>query len=159
MIGLAFETPPPPPLPASISPSTFLPLVDVKYSDIYDMLYTITLYSLNSNSMYAVIWNQQFFSTRSIWITHFEAGTCLRQDINSCELVLEGLHCPITLVSHHNGFPFVNFIYSRILTFEYYNNSSEGYQCLNWRVGLAFLGFIRLPEDGSSVPKHVAVDT
>ena len=49
----------------------------------------------------------------------------------------------------------VNFMYSRILI--HFNDTSEGGQCLDWRVALVHLCYSSIPEAGNPLPKHVAV--
>jgi hypothetical protein len=44
----------------------------------------------------------------------------------------------------------------RYIEYQYFNNSSQGYAYLDWRVGLVLLCSARLPEGGTLVPKHVA---
>jgi hypothetical protein len=62
-------------------------------------------------------------------------------------------------LTQHYGFILVNFVYSRILIFHYFDDDNEGDRYLNWRAGLVFLCFSGFPECGNPVPKHVAGDT
>jgi len=64
-------------------------------------------------------------------------------------------------LTQHYGFILVNFVYSRILIFQYFDDQSEGDRYLNWRAGPVFLCFTssRLPESGTPVPKRLGVDT
>lgn len=57
----------------------------------------------------------------------------------------------------HCGFMLVKLLYSRILIFLYFDSDCEAEQYLNWRAGLVFLWFIRLPEDGTPEPEHIGV--
>jgi len=43
--------------------------------------------------------------------------TCYRQNINGCELLLEGAHYHLILMTQHCGFMLSNVMYSRILIF------------------------------------------
>jgi hypothetical protein len=54
--------------------------------------------------------------------------------------------------------PFLDFAYSRILTFYYHDDDSDGGQYLDGCLQLLFLSFNRLPEDGTEVPKHAGAD-
>ena len=50
-----------------------------------------------------------------------------------------------------------NFCILEFLIFLYFDSDCEAEQYLNWRAGLVFLWFIRLPEDGTPEPEHIGV--
>ena len=63
------------------------------------------------------------------------------------------------LVSQQCGLVLVNFMYSRILTFQCFEDDSEGDEYLKWSTGLVIPCVHRFFEDGSLVPKYVGVGT
>jgi len=57
-----------------------------------EYLQQIISYSVHNIQTYSVIWYQQFYRTRSFWITHIVADIGIhapQNNINGCELVLE----------------------------------------------------------------------